>query len=346
MPVGPRQLIDRLLAPPGKAPAGGSKPDEPGPKLSPDQLVLKVGQIHGRLDPLEAKAIATTLADASTNAILDRLADHSTLPEQRYATLITGGNAVRSGDHGHLLRVDANQETVIYRDGKVVEDSHQANGETVVHRNGREERWNADGSAATVNGKPIQVPPTSRVPGERPRGPWTPQPNRFTFPAAEANAVQPDFTGYDAFARKLDANEAALGARVLAPTSRTFNYNDPNEYNCHSYGLTGGEGDLANPFEPGDRPRWVNSPLFELTNGNWTQLRPDQRAHVGDRILYRKDGAVTHTGIVTAVDNDGNPSKVTSKWGNWGLFEHGPFDVPNVGGADYGLPAELYRPAK
>ncbi|MDB5097679.1 MAG: peptidase and in kexin sedolisin [Cyanobacteria bacterium RYN_339] len=352
MPVGPRQLIDGLLAPWAKGPAAAPKAEGPGKQLKPDELVVSVSAIHGRLQRQDAEAIATSLAgaDAKADAALERLATgahgmFSALPEQRYAQLAVNGVTATAGDHGHLLRVDAQGETVIYRDGVAVEDAHLAGQELVVHRQGREERWDANGTAATVNGKPLEVPPAPRVPGERPRGPWAEQPNRYIFPAAEANAVGPDLKGYDAFAKKLDENEAAIGARVIAPTSREFNYNNPNEFNCHSYGLTGGEGDLENPFEPANRLRWVNSPMFELTNGNWGKLATDQRAQVGDRILYRKDGVVTHTGVVTAVDQDGNPSRVQSKWGNWGLFEHAPFDVPNVG-VDYGQPAELYRPTK
>jgi hypothetical protein len=61
---------------------------------------------------------------------------------------------------------------------------------------------------------------------------------------------------------------------------------------------------------------------------------------VGDVIMYQKDGVPTHTGKVTAVDADGNPTRVQSKWGSFGLYEHGPFDVPAI----YGEIGAFYRP--
>ena len=59
-------------------------------------------------------------------------------------------------------------------------------------------------------------------------------------------------------------------------------------------------------------------------------------AQVGDIVIYRNPDAitashptdVTHSGIVTAVDATGKVTKVLSKWGARGDYNHAPLDVP------------------
>lgn len=249
----------------------------------------------------------------------------------------------------NVVRDHAADGSVVFkRDQLVLESLRSTPDGMVVDRLGREEVWNARGTAATVDGQQLHPAAAPRVSGEAPRGPWKPRPNRFVFPDKEATAANLDPSKYAAFARKLDANQAAIGSRVLVPTPRQLETDPQATYNCHSYALTNKAGDPLDPFANPNVPHWVGSPWFELNNGHWQALAADQRAHVGDRLVYRNNGQITHTAVVSAVDKDGNPSRVRSKWGSWGLFEHDPFNVPNVAGtpSDYGLPAELYRPAK
>ena len=127
-----------------------------------------------------------------------------------------------------------------------------------------------------------------------------------------------------AFFARLDADQVATGDRLLEPTNPNFMNGNPAAYNCFSYALTQAQGDVGSPFTDATTPRWVHSPLFELTNGNWQRLAPDQRAQVGDRLVYRNNGAITHASKVVAVDAAGNPARVESKFGEWGLFEMTP----------------------
>jgi hypothetical protein len=95
-------------------------------------------------------------------------------------------------------------------------------------------------------------------------------------------------------------------------------------FNCHGYTFLKSQ-------------RWMN------TGGNSGQLIKDivaangytevggatgKKAKVGDIVVYEKSGSVTHSGVVTAVDANGNPTKVESKWGNLGTYEHAPGNVP------------------
>ena len=63
-------------------------------------------------------------------------------------------------------------------------------------------------------------------------------------------------------------------------------------------------------------------------------------AQEGDRITY-KDGAgnLIHVGIVTGVDEEGNVTEVTSKWGPKGVYKHPPATVP----PSYGTNRNLWR---
>jgi hypothetical protein len=135
-------------------------------------------------------------------------------------------------------------------------------------------------------------------------------------------------------------DEAVLntGGRVIEPT-------DPDEpaqdlYNCHSFALTDGQGDLFDPFMRETHPHWLNNPLNQLTTGAWGQVQPTQKVHPGDAVVYYKDGKPTHTGVVRQVDAQGNPTLVESKFGVLGRYIHEPFDVPG----QYGAPTAFYRP--
>ena len=81
--------------------------------------------------------------------------------------------------------------------------------------------------------------------------------------------------------------------------------------------------------------------MRQLATDAWGRLAADQRVHVGDVVVYKKDGKVTHTGVVEAVDRDGNPTRIESKFGILGKYVHDTFDVSAL----YGQPAEFYRPS-
>jgi hypothetical protein len=166
-----------------------------------------------------------------------------------------------------------------------------------------------------------------RIPGEPPRVPWP------TAPASRLERVRPTDPN-----RPYDEAVRRMGGEVLefpGPAGET------RLFNCHSYALTGGEGDLADPFSDATGGRWVTKPTYQLAKGAYGQLRPDQRVHPGDVVVYADaHGVPLHSGIVREVDADGNPTLVESKWSGFGVFRHGPFDQPS----NYGTAMTFYRP--
>jgi hypothetical protein len=196
-----------------------------------------------------------------------------------------------------------------------------------------EEIWNGLTGAGTLNGVPIAPAPAAINAGEPLRGPelvpntndlqvppWTPTTSMLRYGSAYDSAVQ------------------AMGGEVVEPSQT----GEPtiDQFNCHSYGLTLGHGDLFDPFSRTAFPHWLNNPMYLLTTGHFSQLASTQRAHPGDLIVYAANGIITHTGVVKAVDDNGNPSQIESKFGTLGLYVHGPHEVP----AEYGAAAALFRP--
>jgi hypothetical protein len=231
------------------------------------------------------------------------------------------------------LRVTIEGNSTVYDGTKAVETiAITPERNFAVTRGGKTQIWNPRTGQGTVDGKPIPPRWADKVEGEGPRKPWA---------SAPANKlVQPDGDDMDPNYQKL-YNDAvrATGGEVVEPLHMTRD-NAPERYNCHSFATTGAHGDLADPFDKVFQPRWVNFPTYQLANGPFKRLKPDQKVHVGDVILYQKDGVPTHTGKVIAVDDDGNPTRIESKWGSYGLYQHGPFDVPGI----YGEIGGFYRP--
>jgi hypothetical protein len=60
---------------------------------------------------------------------------------------------------------------------------------------------------------------------------------------------------------------------------------------------------------------------------------------VGDIVTYKKDGKITHYGVVDEVDGDGKIKKVKSKWGRGRKMKHDLGSVP----APYGDADQVYR---
>lgn len=101
--------------------------------------------------------------------------------------------------------------------------------------------------------------------------------------------------------------------------------NPTNEYDCH--GLTFKNGAL-----------WINNDQVQriLDDQGW-MVAPAGMQNVGDIVVYKKDGKITHTGLVQQSQN-GNATKIDSKWGAMGRYIHDPTDVPN----SYGTPT-IYK---
>lgn len=241
----------------------------------------------------------------------------------------------------------AGKNRVLYEHGQPTESLETRGNGALLQVGGVQQRWSTD----AAKGEPV-FPLAKRAPGETPRvTPATPPVDNLQLPdyngiVAQLKAQgQPiaatgiDPQAYRLFAKQLDQQIVRAGGKVIEPTPRVVNFSDPNTYNCHSFATTGGKGDLADPYDNPQRPRWLNSPLYQLKDQGYSKLAPNQRVKPGDRVVYRLNGQITHTGVVRAVDAGGNPSRVESKWGNWGLFEHGAYDVPSI----YGQPTDFYR---
>jgi surface antigen len=98
-----------------------------------------------------------------------------------------------------------------------------------------------------------------------------------------------------------------------------------DSYDCHGWTFACGQ-------------KWINSDQVQkiLDDNGYTITNTPQ---VGDLVVYKdSNGNITHTGIVKEVDKDGKVTKVESKWGRLGRYEHAPNDVPST----YGSP-EYYH---
>jgi hypothetical protein len=223
------------------------------------------------------------------------------------------------------VKVTRDNVSEIYRNGKLEVKLTRDKDETVtVERAGVVQRWNLPtGKGTTADGQPILPREAAPVPGEAPRGPWNPQMRVVRERPVDRNHP------YDQTA--VEAGGARGDIALTVSETRSFN--------CHSYSLTGGKGDLADPFStPGDA--WLN-PQYQLATGAFTHLGPEQRVHPGDIIVYSDaNGRPKHSGIVREVDADGNPSRVESKWSGFDVFTHPPFTMPS----GYGTVANFYRP--
>jgi hypothetical protein len=231
------------------------------------------------------------------------------------------------------LRRTVGTRVELYEGGKLQATMVAQDGHITVTRGRRVQVWQGATGQGTENGRPLTIPQAAPVPGEAPRAPWTTPPrNHFRLPHHRAD--QPAA----AFVRQVDAAVERAGGRVLQPADAAAPEADWE--NCFAHALTGGRGDLADPFARTAMPRWLQSPMFQLATHGWSRLAPTQRVHPGDVALYKDgSGAVAHVGIVREVDAAGNPALVESKFGAWGVYLHKPFDVHPA----YGVPTDYYR---
>lgn len=115
----------------------------------------------------------------------------------------------------------------------------------------------------------------------------------------------------------------------IAPQTPMFNSDNTinsSAYNCHYYAF-GVSSSGNNP----NWPYWSNTPNW--SGNGYSPLGSSDANQVGDRVIYFKAGTngieATHSGIVTGVSN-GNVTEVTSKWGEAGVYQHAPGDVPPI----------------
>ena len=138
-------------------------------------------------------------------------------------------------------------------------------------------------------------------------------------------------TGIAPYTPFTDAQKAMVDTSVTAVYPKNVpmpaNAADP-AYDCH--GLTFKSSKL----------RIDNPGVQKILDDQGWKPPADGKAKVGDIVVYRKDGAITHSGTVTAVDDAGKVTQVLSKWGSLGIYKHAPDDVPHgqaaFAGADYG----------
>lgn len=202
-------------------------------------------------------------------------------------------------------------------------------------------RWEVHGPRALdAQGHPLTPPKLRLPPGEAARGPKPslPEPIVLPNPGAFAGTVAE-------FQAAIDGAVTARGGRVLqgtrvVDTQEAYLIRMATEPNCHSHALTGGRGDLTDPSLAEGRMQWISSPLPQLLKQGYQELPPSVRVRPGDRVVYHLDGQMTHTGIVRAVDEGGWPSRVESKWGEYGVYEHPTWAVPDI----YGQELKFYRP--
>jgi hypothetical protein len=106
-----------------------------------------------------------------------------------------------------------------------------------------------------------------------------------------------------------DAELQAMGLR-----SRVTKVRPPsNGYDCHGYTFAGGD----TWIDDDQVPTILAENRYSVTN---TPI-------VGDILIYRNGGQIKHSAVITEMQG-GNITKVTSKWGQLGLYSHAPNDVP------------------
>jgi hypothetical protein len=323
-------------------------------------VVNSRGRQAGLSDPQALQALqqlatpghATQVSPAGWEALAKQLSGlNATARAPIVAQLKAGGVQVDMGTDGRYvnfsskdLRVIAEPssnrirrtqgDTVLCYQGTALAVAMKVKGNQVdvTTRNGTQ-TWVGGSGQGYQDGLPIAPRFAPAVPGEAPRTPWA--------AAEQDDLVEPAWnagTRMSDYAPAYDQAVEATGGTVVQPANAATRAADL--FNCHSFATTGGQGDLFDPFMRETHPHWLNNPMYRLTNGPFTQLQTWQQVHPGDVVVYRKDGAVTHTGVVREVDANGNPTLIESKFGTLGLYEHQPFDVPG----SYGEPTEFFRP--
>jgi uncharacterized protein YodC (DUF2158 family) len=76
-------------------------------------------------------------------------------------------------------------------------------------------------------------------------------------------------------------------------------------------------------------PRWVGEAEARAALASYQRLSAADSVKVADIAVYEDgSGGLPHSGVVVAVDGQGRPTRLRSKWGRYSLFEHPPTAVP------------------
>lgn len=111
--------------------------------------------------------------------------------------------------------------------------------------------------------------------------------------------------------------QQALKAKVESEYSPAQVVRDATlTYNCHS-------------FAHANRHAWFNE-ITQFLRDDYSQFTPGT-LRVGDVVVYVKNGELTHSGVITQLNNN-RPTEIRSKWGAWPEVVHPPERVP----VDYG----------
>jgi hypothetical protein len=86
-----------------------------------------------------------------------------------------------------------------------------------------------------------------------------------------------------------------------------------DRYDCHGYTFTNGDVFIH------------DNQVDDILKDNGYLVTTDPK--IGDIVIYRFNGEVKHSGIITAVAG-GKVTRINSKWGRLNLFSHAPQDVP------------------
>jgi hypothetical protein len=129
---------------------------------------------------------------------------------------------------------------------------------------------------------------------------------------------------------------ALISSGVITPTVIT----PTDSYDCWGWTFTCGHAVVESGIEV----------QKIISDNGYAPVTSTNTVHVGALVVYRKNGEITHTGVVRDVQksdgtrsrtycNYGTPTTVESKRGRWGQYEHPPLIVPD----EYGTP-EYYQP--
>jgi len=115
----------------------------------------------------------------------------------------------------------------------------------------------------------------------------------------------------------------------LIPGKRTVEAPPSTTYDCH-----------GKTFDA--EASWINDDQVEkILNDDGYKPVPAGGARLGDVVIYRNNGQVTHSGTVTGIDSNGNVTEVCSKWGSGFEYRHAPNEVPQgQSGVVNGVPTQ------
>src|SRR5579871_2854294 len=123
-------------------------------------------------------------------------------------------------------------------------------------------------------------------------------PPRTVITLASGRPGAADLTNAQAKAN-INGSKAGLYKKLTKTADPTWSYD------CHGWTFTNGA-------------RWINNDQVQkiLDDNGYAQVAAGMVA-VGDVVVYKKNGAIVHTGVVTKAPN-GTPTEVESKWGGLG----------------------------